>query len=252
MAESEDILPTEMTASKPKLNMEVSHAEEYLHLLLERERECNELKQKEVESEQVKAEMRNEIAMLRNELLSLKEEVRMLLKENADLHTTLEKKDTSHPKALSTPMMPLMIASASPDSETDETPPPIRAARRKQYRIEQEVIERLKNNRKAYPVVCPKALEYWQKLGDADLIDEKLRPKPRCTVTVAARIVCRMQTLVDPNITWAFFEKYWKMSHLQSNMKREADKCRQLYGVVNQIFGLPADAPYTTKSKMAV
>lgn len=252
MAESGNILKTGVTATDPTTRMEMSHAEEYLILLLKRESEYNELKLRQEESEREKALMRKEIATLKDELLKSTEKVKELQKENADLRTELKKEEASSRSATTTPLMPLTFAATNPDPESEDKPTHIRAARRKAYSIDRDVVEKLKNDRKAYPVVCGKALEYWQKLGDAELIDEKLRPTPRCTVTVAARIVCRMQTMVDPNITWAFFERYWKMAHLQSNMKREADKCRHLYSVVNQIFGLPTDAPYTTKSKMAV
>jgi len=138
------------------------------------------------------------------------------------------------------------------DTESALSPSPSPTVRRKKaVRIDDDVIARLKNDRKAYPVVCDQALRYWQMLADADLIDHRLKPTSRCGVTVMARIVSRMQTEVDPAISWAFFERYWDCDHLQSNLHREAYKHRKHYATVNRIFGLADDAPYLTKSSQA-
>jgi hypothetical protein len=122
-----------------------------------------------------------------------------------------------------------------------------RVLRDKPVRISDEVVRELKNNRKAFPAVCDKAQEYWQLLADAGLVDERLKPTSRCGITVMARIVGRMRSEVDPAISWAFFERYWKVNNLQSNLYRDAYKDSQYYAVVNRIFGLPDDAPLPVK-----
>lgn len=151
-------------------------------------------------------------------------------------------------------IVPFVLQDESSNDIVHQTPPAANVMKspRKPVRIDDDVIARLKNDRKAYPVVCAQALHYWQLLIDADLIDHKLKPTSRCGVTVMARIVSRMQTEVDPAISWAFFERYWKCDHLQSNLHREAYKHRKYYALVNRIFGLPDDAPYLTKSSQAV
>lgn len=150
-------------------------------------------------------------------------------------------------------IMPLVPYDTTDIGEPPSTPATtIEKPRRKAVRIDDEVVARLKNDRKAYPIVCDKALQYWTLLIEADLIDHRLKPTSRCGVTVMARIVSRLQTEVDPAISWAFFERYWKCDHLQSNLHREAYKHRKYYAIVNRIFGLPDDAPYLTKSSQAV
>lgn len=138
---------------------------------------------------------------------------------------------------------------SSDDSEPQSYPAPrTRSSHNRNVRIDDDVVARLKNDRKAYPIVCDKALHYWQLLANAELIDKRLKPTSRCGVTVMARIVSRMQTEVDPAISWAFFERFWDCDHLQSNLHRETYKHKKYYLVVNRIFGLADDAPFLTKS----
>lgn len=216
------------------------HSLEYLRLLMKRECEMDELKS-EI------GRLRMELAEEQGEKKTLKEENKQLRQEVARLKEALETRGRRG--ASTTPIVPL-TRSADEDDEAVQRHQV--QTRRKPKHIDPDTVARLKNDRKAFPVVCPKALEYWQRLMDEDLIDERLRPTARCGVTVAARIVSRMQTEVDPKITWAFFEKHWKISHLQSNLKRESYKDSKLYAVVNRIFGVAADAPYIAKSNVAV
>lgn len=117
--------------------------------------------------------------------------------------------------------------------------------------VDRQTIATLRNDRRYYAVACDKAVYYWQRLCDAGLVDVNLRPTPKCTVTVAARIACCFQTVVDPDIKWAFFEKYWQMKHLQTNLKRSAYKDEPKYILVNRVFERSDDADFTVKSSLA-
>lgn len=127
-----------------------------------------------------------------------------------------------------------------------------RVAYRKQpsQPINSDTVARIKNDRRHYAVVCDAAIVYWQRLVNQGLVDSHLRTTARCGVTVAARIVCCFQNVVDPNIRWSFFEKHWKMSHLQSNLHRSSYRDEKKYALVNRIFGRSDDAPFIVKSKL--
>ena len=244
MAESGDILTTGL-GTMQRTELTDSHNEEYLLALIDREREIKSLKNSILELEMA----------LRAEQARCKEKddtLRLMRKENADLHTALELERAQKRATARSATAETMPWTATQGKTTDDTLPTTRhyASRRKPCQLDKETIARLKNDRKGYPAVCDKALQYWQMLADAGLIDERLRPTARCGVTVAARIVSRMQTTVDPSITWAFFERYWKTRHLQSNLHRESYSHQHLYAVVNRIFGLADDAPYLTKSSL--
>lgn len=245
MTESGDILTTGLGAMQ-RVELTDSHEEEYLLTLIDRDREIKRLKSSIVELE----------LTLRAEQARCQEKddtIRLMRKENADLHTALELERAQKRAAARTTTAEPSIALASTDAKDDAMPTAKHyPTRRKPCRLDGDTIARLKNDRKGYPAVCDKAMHYWQMLADAGLVDERLRPTARCGVTVAARIVSRMQTEVDPAITWAFFERYWKMRHLQSNLHRESYTHQHLYAVVNRIFGLAADAPYLTKSSLTV
>ena len=214
------------------------HEQVYLRLLMERDGEVRGLQQRLSDSEAGRSASEAE-----NQLL--KEQLRLAKQEIADLRASLDHERARRGRGAE----PLRVPLGTTAEDDDEVQAQSKSAvRRRPGRIAPETVERLKNDRKGYPVVCPKALGYWQMLVDAGLIDERLRPTSRCGVTVAARIVSRMQTEVDPSITWTFFERYWKRDHLQSNLKRESEKDRRMYSVVNTIFGLAPDAPYQTKS----
>ena len=218
------------------------HEQVYLRLLMERDGEVRGLQQMLNDSEAGRS-----AAEAENRLL--KDQLQQALQEVADLRATLERERDRRGRGGEPLRVPLGTAVDEDDGADAHRKPSVR---RKPGRIAPETVERLKNDRKGYPVVCAKALGYWQMLMDAGLVDERLRLTSRCGVTVAARIVSRMQTEVDPSITWAFFERYWKRDHLQSNLKRASEKDRSMYSVVNTIFGLAPDAPYQTKSSLAV
>lgn len=142
-----------------------------------------------------------------------------------------------------------------PDSETmpdiNVTNSPRVANRKpKQQPINTDIVKRLKSDRRHYAVACDAALFYWQLLIDNGLMNQNLRPTPQCGVTVAARIVCCFQNVVDPNIRWSFFEMYWKMKHLQSNLHRCSYRDEKKYALVNRIFGRADDAPFIPKSQI--
>lgn len=248
MAESIDI--KEQT-TKPHTHMTEadnvrSNAQEYLRLLIDREGKIEAM----LSTLQAKD---LEIQDLRSRLDEKDKAIESLRNEIDELRTALHDAKNYDNKTFSR-ILPLMPHDARDGDQELSTPSAPAAAkqRRKPVRIDDEVIARLKNDRKAYPVVCDKALHYWTLLIDADLIDHRLKPTSRCGVSVMARIVSRMQTEVDPAISWAFFERYWKCDHIQSNLHRETYKHRKYYATVNRIFGLADDAPYLTKSSQAV
>ena len=122
--------------------------------------------------------------------------------------------------------------------------------RQKQQAINPDTVARLKNDRRHYAAVCDAALAYWQQLLDNDLVDPCLRLTARCGITVAARIACCFQNVVDPNIRWSFFEWHWKTRHLQSNLHRSTYRDEKKYVLVNRIFGRADDAPFIPKSQL--
>ena len=190
------------------------HEQVYLRLLMERDGEVRGLQQRLNDSEAGRSASEAE-----NQLL--KEQLRLAKQEIADLRASLDHERARRGRGAE----PLRVPLGTTAEEDDEVQvQPKSAVRRRPSRIAPETVERLKNDRKGYPAVCPKALGYGQMLVDAGLIDERL------------------------SITWAFFERYWKRDHLQSNLKRESEKDRRMYSVVNTIFGLAPDAPYQTKS----
>lgn len=137
-----------------------------------------------------------------------------------------------------------------PGHDGDKSPSTLPRKSKKPHPIDNDTIARLKNSHD-YVVVCDKALFYWQKLVDAELITAQLMRTPRCGVTTAARIVCRFQTVVDNSIKWSFFQRRWRIDHLQSNLVRSAYKDEKYYPIVNTIFGLAPDAPFISKRNQA-
>ncbi len=225
--------------NQPTINLNESHEQDYILLLIEREREIKELRQMLSDMKIDNSNKNTKIELLTAQNLALQ-------KENSNLHAALEMERAKNKTSITPNIIPL-----TSDEEWNSTRPRTSSIKRKMKHPDPDIVARMKNNRKAFPAVCPKAMEFWQKLMDADLIDEKLKPTARCGVTVAARIICRMQTVVDPKITWSYFEKYWRMGHLQSNLRRESYKDCKMYAIVNSIFGLAADAPYFAKSVIA-
>lgn len=226
------------------------NAQDYLHLLIEREQQIDGLTTALHRLELEKQELQGRIAEKEQTINDLRAEIDEL---RASVEASASRATTHYGEPAAQNIIPLMTFEESFD---DEPAAPVHASpvrrSKKPVRIDSDLVARLKNDRKAYPVVCDKALMYWQMLADEGLIDHRLKPTSRCGVTVMARIVSRMQTTVDPNISWAFFERHWGCDHLQSNLHRETYKHRNLYPIVNRIFGLPDDAPYLTKSSQAV
>lgn len=147
---------------------------------------------------------------------------------------------------------PLSVNGIDEPAEADEkTTSYINKNRHKQHTINPDTVKRLKADRRHYAVACDAALAYWQKLADNELVDQYLRATPRCGVTVAARIVCCFQNVVDPDIRWSFFEKHWSIKHLQSNLNRSSYRDEKKYVLVNRIFGRPDNAPFIPKSQLA-
>lgn len=142
-----------------------------------------------------------------------------------------------------------LAANADDNSDEPHHNPPA-YSRKRHIAIDQETVKLLKNSRN-HAVVCDKALQYWQELVNHELITPNLMPSVRCGVTTAARIVCRLQTSVDANIKWSFFERRWKIGHLQSNLNRSSYKDEKYYPIVNTIFGLAADAQFISKRNKA-
>lgn len=191
----------------------------------------------------------------------LEKQVNTLMQENSSLHATLElerqKTRQSGSRSVDPSDRPLQPEGTACDAYVGDTPvaanasqPRVTSSRRASKPIDSDVVARLKNDRRHYAVVCNMALRYWQLLCDAGFVHPNLKATPLCTVTVAARIACCFQTVVDPSIRWSFFERHWGMSHLQSNLVRSAYKDEQKYIVVNRIFGRPDDAPFLTKSQI--
>lgn len=117
--------------------------------------------------------------------------------------------------------------------------------------INTDTIARLKNDRRHYAMVCDAALSYWKNLLNMGLVDTSLHLTPKCGITVAARIVCCFQVVVDPNIRWSSFEKHWGVKHLQSNLHRSTYRDEKKYALVNSAFGRPDNTPFIPKSQFA-
>lgn len=160
--------------------------------------------------------------------------IELLTKENEMLRSK-QQQNTAAP-----------VATLPPDSEAPSPAQRFRSSK-KNKPIDPDVVARIKQTRD-HAAVCDKALTHWQRLIDAGLINENLMPTTHCGVTTAARIVCRLQTEVDDSIKWSFFERRWKISHLQSSLSRTAYKDMKYYALVNRAFNLADDAPFVCKN----
>ena len=167
-----------------------------------------------------------------------------LRKENAALRDTL---DAERAKGKASNTFPVDTS----DVESDSATPRLRNRKRAPRPVDRSVVDRIRNDRRYYAVACDMAVHYWQRLCDVGLVDTQLKPTPKCTVTVAARIVCCFQTVVDPDIKWAFFERHWQMKHLQTNLARSTYKDEAKYVLVNRVFDRPDNAPFLVKSSLA-
>lgn len=175
-----------------------------------------------------------------------------LVQELKETNTALEfEKARSQQKMIVNTASPSAVGYQTDASAFDGQPTP-RVSYRKQpsQPINSDTVARIKNDRRHYAVVCDAAIVYWQRLINQGLVDSNLRATAKCGVTVAARIVCCFQNVVDPNIRWSFFEKHWKMNHLQSNLHRSSYRDETKYALVNRIFGRSNDAPFLVKSKL--
>lgn len=213
-----------MTENPDIQSIESPPSEEYLRLLMLRDRQINRLSESNVS--------------LSNELRQKEQFIETLQKELAELRQQVLRSR----QAQETP---------GHDETAEETEREASARPRRQRKpreVEAETVRRLRGNKKSASAVCEAALRYWNRLLAAGFVDEHLRLTYRCTNDVAALIVNRLQTQVDPAISWAFFNQYWKITNLQSFLKRPSYKGERLYAEINQIFGLPADAPVFSKS----
>lgn len=209
--------------------LQQSPEEEYLHLLLLRDRMIRQLRE-------ANQDLSEQLRLKDQENQSLQQQLAQSRQEVLRLHQS---------DAATSPTDPL----PHPSEATSQQ----RAQRqRKPRHINPDLIQRLRRDHKAAPIVCDAALQYWDKLLQANIIDEQLRPTYCCTHDLAALIVNRMQIKVDPAIPWAFLSRYWKITNLQSFLRRPSYKGQRLYPVVNQIFGLPDDATVQTKSQLNV
>ena len=171
-----------------------------------------------------------------------------LKRENEELRNTLEAERAKHRGYSAASHSP---SSLSVDIEPDTDRPRQLNHKRAPRPVDRHTVDVIRNDRRYYAVACDMAVHYWQRLCDAGFVDIYLRPTPKCTVTVAARIVCCFQSVVDPDIKWTFFEKHWRMKHLQTNLNRSAYKDEAKYVLVNRVFGRPDDAPFLVKSVAA-
>jgi len=167
------------------------------------------------------------------------------LQRVTQLNTALEMERAKNISLSKTPF------SRPTNTSNDANEIPQRLNNLKKYKpLDKETIDRLLNDSKHYPVVCDKALHYWQLLCNEGFVDQRLRLAPQTGITVAARIACCFQTVVDPNIHWSFFERHWKKQHLQSNLCRSSYRDEKKYPTINRIFGRAENAPFLSKSAL--
>ena len=185
------------------------------------------------------------IASQKRQLNEKDQQIAELRQENTLLRNDNDRLQT----ALKNPRPPSPNTDPANDDDNPSNPSRHRT-KKKCINLDSDVIGQLKKSSN-YAVVCDKALDYWQLLANAGLINERLMPTQICGVTTAARIVCRFQTVVDERIKWSFFERRWHIDHLQSNLRRTAYKDEKYYPLVNRLFGLPDDAPYISKRNIA-
>lgn len=192
-----------------------------------------------------------EAEKLKNLVTILKKHNDQLIEDNKELSANLELEKAHRQQLQQQLQQHAPNAHGNKPLEYDVKTSSVASKRKgKPQAINPDTIRRLKNDRRHYAVACDKALSYWQMLVDNELVDQYLRATPRCGVTVAARIVCCFQNVVDPDIRWSFFEKYWGMKHLQSNLNRSTYRDEKKYALVNRIFGRSDDAPFIPKSQL--
>lgn len=177
----------------------------------------------------------------------LKKQNEQLLNEVNELNARLEAEKANNLQMRHNDI--ILTEKELPDLD-DSSYPRVNNRKQRPQSINPDTIKRLKSDRRHYAVVCDAALFYWQRLVDHGLVNQYLKPTPLCGVTVAARIVCCFQNVVDPSIKWSFFEKHWGMKHLQSNLHRSSYRDEKKYTIVNRIFGRADDAPFVPKSQI--
>ena len=185
-----------------------------------------------------------EIDKLKSLINIMKKQNDELIQEVKDLNTALELEKANHQQSSSP-------STQMSQQDYDSTSLNYSKSRsRKPKVIDKSTIDKIKSNPRYYAAACDMALNYWQKLVDVGLINEELRPTPKCGITVSARIACCFQTVVDPQIKWTFFEQHWHVKNIQSNLHRVTYADREKYILVNRVFNRADDAPFLAKSKL--
>jgi len=227
------------------------HEQDYLLTLIEREHEIMELIEKLNDRDIEIARLKERNSNLESANIFLNQQVKNSQSLLSSFAISRQDIPADAPSSSAAPDSPVFNPNADDETTVPQgTAPVIR--RHKNRPISKDLINKLKNDRRSYAAVCDAALRYWQCLCDAGFVDENLKLKPYCGITVAARIACRFQTVVDPGITWTFFHRHWNVNHLQSQLHHEAYKDLEKYKTENVIFGLPPDAPYLSKSAVNI